>query len=520
MSQTVWADTRQVAMLELKRLHHAASAVNVADELKSADATFAIAEHYFQTDDIKESERFYLLTIQKARIIHASLQDTFGDSTSAPVVAPPPLAETETSPSEPIMPEPEVQRQEVPTPDADPPPVPDTVPESPEGTQEPEVQRQELPTPDADPPPVPDTVPESPEGTQEPEVQRQELPTPVADPAPVPDTIPESPEGTQEPEVQRQELPTPDADPPPVPDTVPGSPAGTQEYSVPPPEPETEFAPDEVTSDKLVGTSSSYSVQKGDTIRLVAAKLGVSRQQLIKRNRLEEKAYLKIGQKLVYNNRKIVPQRMTNGIVVNIPDRTLYYFKQGRLAVSLPVALGVPVKSEKYDWKTPTGKFRVTAKMKDPTWNVPPSIQSEMEDLGREIITRIPPGPENPLGKYAIKTSLPGILIHSTTKPWSIYSFASHGCIRVYPEQMEGLFKEVMVNTPGEIIYQPVKLAITEEGRVFLEVHRDVYGKSSSGLAREAKRLIEKQKLSERVNWRKVESIVQHTAGIAEDITL
>jgi L,D-transpeptidase ErfK/SrfK len=426
LSQTVWADTRQDAMLELERLHHAASALSMTDELKSADATFAIAEHYFQNNGIKESERFYLLTVQKARIILASLQDTSGDSTSAPGTVPTP-AETDTAP---------------------------------------------------------------------------------------PDQL------TPEPEDQRRELPTPAADPPPVPDTVPESPAGTQEYPVPPSEPETGIAPDEVTSDKLVGTSSTYSVQKGDTIRLVAARLGVSRQQLITRNRLDEKAYLKIGQKLVYNNRKIVPQRMKNGIVVNIPDRTLYYFKQGKLAVSLPVALGVPVKSEKYDWKTPTGKFKITAKMKDPTWHVPSSIQSEMEDLGREIITRIPPGPENPLGKYAIKTSLPGILIHSTTKPWSIYSFASHGCIRVYPEQMEELFKEVMVNTPGEIIYQPVKLAITEEGRVFLEVHRDVYGKSSSGLAREARRLIEKQKLSERVDWRKVESIVRNTAGIAEDITL
>jgi L,D-transpeptidase ErfK/SrfK len=84
---------------------------------------------------------------------------------------------------------------------------------------------------------------------------------------------------------------------------------------------------------------------------------------------------------------------------------------------------------------------------------------------------------------------------------------------------MEEFFKEVTVNTPGEIIYKPVKLAITEEGRVFLEVHRDVYGKSS-GLATEARRLIEKQRLSERVDWRKVESMVRHTSGIAEDVSL
>jgi hypothetical protein len=210
---------------------------------------------------------------------------------------------------------------------------------------------------------------------------------------------------------------------------------------------------------------------------------------------------------------------MKNGIIVNIPDRTMYLFRQGKVAVSLPVALGVAAKSEKYDWQTPTGKFKITAKMKDPTWHVPPSIQSEMEDHGKEVITTIPPGDKNPLGKYAIKTSIPGILIHSTTKPWSIYSFASHGCIRVYPEQMEEFFKEVKVNTQGEIIYKPVKLAVTEKGRVFLEVHRDVYGKTSN-LAGEAKRLIEKQKLTERVDWKKVDAMLLRKAGIAEDVSL
>lgn len=424
-SQPLWADTRQEAVLELDRLHQTASNRKISDELKSVDATFAIAEHYFQTRDAEQSERFYLLTIQKARIILASAHDTESGSTESTEALTPPAPETD-----------------------------------------------------------------------------------PAAPAPV----------TTEPDAPQETPPVP-VDPPHAPDTRPEPPADNREFSPPPLEPETEFFPDEVTSERLVGTASTYSVVKDDTIRLVAAKLGVSRQHLIRKNRLDEKAYLRIGQKLTYNNRKIVPQRMRNGIVVNIPDRTLYYFKQGKLAVSLPVALGVPVKSDKYDWKTPTGKFRVTAKMKDPTWHVPPSIQSEMEEQGREIITSIPPGPANPLGKYAIKTSIPGILIHSTTKPWSIYSFASHGCIRVYPEQMEEFFKEVTVNTPGEIIYKPVKLAITEQGRVFLEVHRDVYNRSS-GLGLEARRLIEKQNLAGQVDWQKVDAIVQRKAGIAEDISL
>jgi lipoprotein-anchoring transpeptidase ErfK/SrfK len=276
--------------------------------------------------------------------------------------------------------------------------------------------------------------------------------------------------------------------------------------------------PEEPGPDRMVGSSGVYTVVRADTIRLVSAKLGVTQQQLRTVNRLDAKAYLKVGQKLAYNNRKIIPQLLKNGIIINIPDRTLYYFQHGALVTSLPVALGSVVKNEKYMWQTPVGKFKITGKIKDPTWTVPPSIQAEMGEKGREVITSVPPGPENPLGKYALKTSLPGILIHSTTKPSSIYSFSSHGCIRVSPDQMEEFYPQIKVNTRGEIVYKPVKLAVTN-GRVYLEVHNDVY-KMSTGLVEEARQLVEKQKLSGLVNWEKVKSVVKQKRGIAEDISL
>lgn len=276
---------------------------------------------------------------------------------------------------------------------------------------------------------------------------------------------------------------------------------------------------DEAPSAKLIGGTGSYTVVSGDTIRLVAAKLGVTRQHLIKANGLKSASFLTIGQKLHYNNRKIIPKHVREGIVVNIPDRTLYFFQQGNLVKSLPVALGVSTKNEKYDWQTPIGKFKITAKQKDPTWHVPYSIRSEMEELGKEVKTSIPPGPTNPLGKFAIKTSIPGILIHSTTKPWSIYSFSSHGCIRVYPSQMEDFFNEVKINTQGEIIYKPVKIAVTESGKIFLEVHNDIYNKVTN-ISDEAKRMIERQNLNERIDWKKFESVTKQKSGIAEDITL
>lgn len=276
---------------------------------------------------------------------------------------------------------------------------------------------------------------------------------------------------------------------------------------------------EEQLSASIIGNASAYTVTRNDTLSLVAAKLGVSRQHLAMMNRLDSKAGLKVGQKLKYNNRKIIPQRLENGIIINIPDLTLYYFRQGKLAVSMPVALGTANKNKKHNWKTPTGKFRIIAKQKNPTWFIPHSIRSEMENLGKEVNSSIPPGPENPLGKYALKTTLPGILIHSTTRPGSIYSFASHGCIRVSPVRMEELFKNLKLNTPGEIIYRPIKLAVTTGGRIFLEVHQDFYG-VSPGLGDKAKLMIEKHNLSDRVDWKKVESVIMRKEGVAKDVTL
>jgi len=273
-------------------------------------------------------------------------------------------------------------------------------------------------------------------------------------------------------------------------------------------------------SAKLVGTIGNYTVVKNDSLRLVAAKLGVNHQRLAAMNRLNPKSHLKVGQVLRYNNQRIIPpSRLKHGIVINIPDRMLYYFERGRLAYATAVALGTPTKMDDIPWHTPTGRFRIVNKAKDPTWTVPPSIQEEMRREGKEIITSIPPGADNPLGKYAMRTSLPGILIHSTSKPWSIYTFASHGCIRVHPDRMEELFKVVKLNTPGEIIYQPVKVATTEEGRVFLEVHRDIYTKTK-GVERETKALLQTLNISDKVDWQKVRQVISRKAGVAEEITL
>ena len=270
---------------------------------------------------------------------------------------------------------------------------------------------------------------------------------------------------------------------------------------------------------QIVGGDTVYAVQKGDTVNLIASRFGVRSETIIKENGLTDKATIKAGQKLRINTRKIVPKHLENGIVINIADRTLYYFKDGRLDVSFPVGLGIPQWRGLREWRTPEGKFVITGKEKNPTWYVPASMQRKMEQEDRDYIPIvIPPGPDNPLGRYALKTSIPGILIHETLWPTSISRFRSHGCIRVAPENMEVLFGKAEKHMEGEILYMPVKAAVTEDGRVFLEVHSDVYGKAGN-LRAIAEERIEQLKATKKVDWEKVDVVLKEKPGVAVDIT-
>lgn len=268
--------------------------------------------------------------------------------------------------------------------------------------------------------------------------------------------------------------------------------------------------------DMIIGGETTYEVQKRDNLYLIGARHGVFWKALAVQNGLDPKLPVPKGTILKINNKKIVPRMAENGIIINIPDRTLYLFKDGNLT-TFPVALGAPVKGDWSDSRTPTGRFSIVAKRKNPVWHVPESIQIEYFEKGKEVDETVPPGPKNPLGRYALQTSIPAVLIHETIWPNSIYRYTSHGCIRVLPEHMEKLFPMVERGLQGEIIYEPVKLAALDNGRIFLEVRTDIYKKRKS-VREDVIQMIQARGLSERVDWQKVAKMVQDEKGIAEDI--
>jgi L,D-transpeptidase ErfK/SrfK len=218
---------------------------------------------------------------------------------------------------------------------------------------------------------------------------------------------------------------------------------------------------------------------------------------------------------LTIDNRHIVwPAEPSVGavIVINLPQRMLFRIVDGRVDAHYPVAVG------RTTWKTPRGPFTVLEKEVDPTWDVPKSIQDEMRREGKPVITMVPPCPANPLGKFWIRLSHPGVGLHGTNVPGSIYRFATHGCIRLHPDDVAGLFERVSVGDAGLTVYDPVLLARLADGRVFVEVHQDPYNEGPDAL-RQLRALAESAALADAIDWAIVANAIRQREGVAIDVT-
>jgi len=261
-----------------------------------------------------------------------------------------------------------------------------------------------------------------------------------------------------------------------------------------------------------------YTVSGGDTLTSIAQRMGVSLKGIADDNSLDPAKPLKAGLNLRITVSEIIPETMESGILIDIPGRILHLFEQGVPVMSVPVGLGMPKKKVQTGWETPTGTFKITGKLKSPDWKVPESIQEEMRREGLAVKESYPPGPKNPVGGYVLQTTFPGILIHDTIDQSSVFRYLSHGCVRLLRSDMEQLFSSVRSGTAGKLIYSPVKIAQVGNGKIFMEVNKDAYGKISDMQAN-AHRLLKKAGLFRKVDMKKVERIVQAGTGIPEEIT-
>jgi L,D-transpeptidase ErfK/SrfK len=166
----------------------------------------------------------------------------------------------------------------------------------------------------------------------------------------------------------------------------------------------------------------------------------------------------------------VIPDVPRKGIVLNIASKRLFYFpevKDGERTqvITYPVGIG------RIGWETPLGEAKVVSKAKDPTWYVPSSVRQEHAEAGDPLPAVVPPGPDNPLGRHVLKLDMPGYLLHGTNQPYGVGMRVSHGCVRLYPENIELLYSLVDVGEKVRIINEPY-LAGWKDERLYFESHR------------------------------------------------
>ena len=211
----------------------------------------------------------------------------------------------------------------------------------------------------------------------------------------------------------------------------------------------------------LIGQITYYVTKQEDTLPDLARSFNVGFTELIAANPGVDPWVPGEGVILVIPSAHVLPASSRKGIVLNLGDQRLYFFKpDGATVESVPIGIGTE------GWDTPTGQTRVVRKRADPTWYVPKSIRKEQPELPAVV----PPGPDNPLGRYAIDLGWRSYLMHGTNKPMGVGRRVSHGCVRLYPEDIARLFKEVELGTPVAVVDQPVKTAWVGR-RLMLEVH-------------------------------------------------
>jgi L,D-transpeptidase ErfK/SrfK len=221
----------------------------------------------------------------------------------------------------------------------------------------------------------------------------------------------------------------------------------------------------------MFGDVETITAHNEDTLPDLARRYGLGYEEILRANPGVDTWLPGEGTTVVIPGQRLLPDGPREGIVINLPEHRLYYFLPAKKG-EVPQVITFPVSIGKMDWATPLGKTKIVDKRKNPTWTPPESVRKEHAERGDPLPKVVPSGPNNPLGNYAMRLNIsPGAyLIHGTNNPIAVGMAVTHGCIRMYPEDIEALFPLVKVGTPVWLINQPVKVARVN-GQVWLEVH-------------------------------------------------
>jgi L,D-transpeptidase ErfK/SrfK len=266
-------------------------------------------------------------------------------------------------------------------------------------------------------------------------------------------------------------------------------------------------------TDTVIGQVRAYRIRKGDTLIDLARYYDLGYNELVDANPGMDPWVPPAGAMIILPTAWVLPCCTYEGIIVNIPEMRLFYYQRSKTDPHTTVVHTYPVGLGRDDWRTPSGKFKIRGKTVNPQWNIPESIRAEhIKERGdpRKFIAG--GDPENPLGKYRLELTLPLYGIHGTDIPWGVGMQVSHGCVRLYPEDIERLFPIIPVGTPGEFVYQPVKVGV-RGGAVYAEIHKDIYGYSPA-LFKEATAIIERAGLTAQIDHDRLLTALEDPSGI------
>lgn len=219
----------------------------------------------------------------------------------------------------------------------------------------------------------------------------------------------------------------------------------------------------------LVGEIQLVRASRSETLLDIARIHDVGQEEIRLANPSVDRWLPAEGEPVMIPSQYILPDARRRGLVLNLPEMRIYHFRppagdaQGGVD-TYPVSVG------RMDWKTPLGETTIIRKQRNPSWRPPRSVRQEAAAEGGNVPELVPPGPDNPLGDYALRLGLPGYLIHGTNKPYGVGMRVTHGCVRLLPEDIAELFDQVPVGTPVHILNQPVKTG-WQGGVLYVEVH-------------------------------------------------
>lgn len=220
----------------------------------------------------------------------------------------------------------------------------------------------------------------------------------------------------------------------------------------------------------VIGSVTTIKARAEDTLLDIARRHGLGYEDVVRANPGVDTWLPGADTDIVLPTRFVLPPGERAGVVLNLAEYRLYYFPEPKgdepaVVMTFPVSIG------RQDWATPLGRTRVVAKVVDPSWYPPESIRAEHAAQGDPLPRIVPPGPDNPLGDRAMRLGLPGYLIHGTNSPAGVGMRVTHGCIRMYPEDIRFLFEQVPTNTVVRLINEPVKVG-WDGDELVVEVHR------------------------------------------------